>query len=220
MVEALLLRWILTILFTGTALWSLRRLLAPACGVADRISSAAHLLMSALMVAMAWPWGMAIPAAPQIVLFGLAALWFAFLAGNRRRTGDHHGHGSPVLAHVHHALMMAAMVWMVATMPLLMTGHSPDSGHGGHHHSLGASAAGIAAAGPVPAGPPGPVVAVSVLLGAAFVVTALPWTARALDIGRGALRPTGGAAPRIVAAESTCHAAMSFGMGVMLLTAL
>ncbi|MFD0488772.1 DUF5134 domain-containing protein [Saccharopolyspora spinosporotrichia] len=112
-------------------------------------------------------------------------------------------------------------------------GPLPDSGHGGHHHSLGASASGIAAAGPLPTGPTGPtgaVVAVSVLLGAAFVLAALPWTARALDIGRGALDAgTGAAGPtaavpgrtrRAVALDSACHAAMSFGMGVMLLTAL
>ncbi|WP_256106137.1 DUF5134 domain-containing protein [Streptomyces sp. ODS05-4] len=57
----------------------------PGRTVADRVGNALHAVMEA---AMAWPWGMDLPACPQMVVFSAAALWFAgaaFAAPRERR---------------------------------------------------------------------------------------------------------------------------------------
>ncbi|MPY54256.1 DUF5134 domain-containing protein [Streptomyces acidicola] len=65
------------------------------------------------VIAMVWPWGMEVPALPQIVVFAAGALWFVCSAlwradgGFRVRT---------LLGSLFRAVMMAAMVWMVAVM--------------------------------------------------------------------------------------------------------
>ncbi|MGW1681126.1 DUF5134 domain-containing protein [Saccharopolyspora sp. NPDC002376] len=220
MVESLLLRWILTVLFTASALWGLHRIvraepISPMSGrlteqdreipggPAVRISTAWHVVMSAAMVAMCWPWGMTIPVAPQLVLFALMAVWFLALTAN---IGWCTGHRR--WQHAHHAVMAAGMCWMLAAMPSLMSHGESDSGHV-HHHSMGS---GILASAPDPT-PANWVAVVFLLLGGYFVLTALPWLSAAVDIGRKAqTRPQ-----REAAYEATCHAAMTAGMGVMFL---
>jgi hypothetical protein len=61
----------------------------------------------ALVIAMVWPWGMDVPALPQIVVFAAGVLWFVCSAlwradgGFRLRT---------LLGSLFRAVMMAAMV--------------------------------------------------------------------------------------------------------------
>ncbi|MDA3645694.1 DUF5134 domain-containing protein [Saccharopolyspora indica] len=225
MVEPLLLRWILTVAFAAAALWGLHRLIRaePIATVSGRlvrtgqgqdvpgspvvrISAAWQVVMSAAMIAMCWPWGMAIPVNPQLVVFGAMAAWFLVLAAGVRWCTGHRR-----WQQLHHAAMAAGMCWMLAAMPALMS-HAPvESGHT-HHHSLGA---GVLAAAPAPA-PVNAVVVVFLVLGVCFVLTALPWLSAAVDIGRSArTRPQ-----RAAAYEAICNAAMSTGMGAMFLAVL
>nr|WP_269151194.1 DUF5134 domain-containing protein [Spelaeicoccus albus] len=78
----------------------------------------AHLLMAIAMIAMAWPSGMGVPAGPQVVVFGLAAVWLvvqALLARRPWMKGAHGTHQHPI-ALWYHAFMMGAMVLMVVMM--------------------------------------------------------------------------------------------------------
>jgi hypothetical protein len=109
------LSWTLTVLFAATGAWFLAGC-TRADRTTDRISCGAHVVMGVAMIAMAWPWGMAVPMWPQVAFFATATLWFAGLA-----TVPHRPHGFPAL---HNAMMAAAMVWMVGTMAM--------PGHGGH----------------------------------------------------------------------------------------
>lgn len=214
MVEEPLLRWLLTIGFAATGCWFLVRG-ARRAGAVERISAFAHVVMSAGMVAMAWPWGMSLPVAAQVVVFGGAALWFcAMLLG---LLPSDCGEGR--FAHTHHALMMAAMVWMLVTMPDMPAG----SGGGGHHHHHGSAASNALAHGPAESGPSGLVFAVGLLAGAYFVLASLRWISSALESARGfsAGSEAGSAVGlREHALDSACHAVMSIGAGVMLWTML
>ncbi|MFR9730962.1 DUF5134 domain-containing protein [Saccharopolyspora sp. MS10] len=219
MVESMLLSWALTVLFALTGGWCAHSATRPGLRWSDRLSSWSHVVMSLLMIAMAWPWGMSVPALPQVVLFGIIAMWFAALTALRVPCA--HEHGSPRLAHAHHAVMSAVMVWMVAAMPLLMMGAS-ESG-GGHHHSLGGGGGSgvLAAAAPAP-GPPGAVVATSAALAAFLVLSSMAWIATAADTGRHALNTAEATGTRPapeatrLALDAACHGAMSIGMGAML----
>ncbi|GAA0537557.1 DUF5134 domain-containing protein [Saccharopolyspora thermophila] len=205
MVQDTLLRAVLTILFLGTGLVSLHRAMLLR-DLPGRVSAASHVVMSAAMVAMAWPWGMVLPAAPQIAVFALSALWFLLRAANGRLCGGH-----PRREQAHHALMAVAMAWMVAVMPTLMTSGGPEPGHG--HHAL---VSGTPVAAPSASGPPIAVVATTAVLGVYFVLASLPWLSAAVDLGRTAVLKQ----HRTAAREAACHAAMSAGMGAMLLAAL
>ena len=214
MVEELLLRWVLTVGFAGTGCWFLVRGLRRA-GVADRISSLAHVVMSAGMIAMAWPWGMSLPVPAQVVAFGAAALWFCVMLLDLTPAECCEGRS----AHAHHALMMGAMVWMLVTMPDMPSG----SGGGGGHHHHGNAASGALAPGTAEPGPSGLVFAVGLLAGAYFVLASLSWISSALKYARGyAEDQTGDAAGQLRerALDAACHAVMSLGAGTMLLTML
>jgi Domain of unknown function (DUF5134) len=97
-------------------------------------------LMSSAMIAMTW----AFSGGPdtgsgilQIVVFGLIGLWFL-----TRAAGHGHGHGR--IESAYHLVMAAAMVWMVAAMPVLMSGSgdvmnmsAPNDTHGDHGSMAG-----------------------------------------------------------------------------------
>lgn len=213
MVESLLLRWVLTFLFVLTAVWCGFRVAGRAGGWRDRLSWTGHIAMCLLMIAMVWPWGMSVPAGPQIGLFAVATAWYAVLIALRVPCG--HLRKSARLAHGHHAVMSAAMVWMVATMPALMPG-THGSGTGGHHHALGAPASGVIAMAAPESGPVGGVVLVSALLAGFLVLSSMAWISSAVDSGRtGASRTDAQHA-----LDAACHGAMSVGMGVMLFSVL
>jgi len=134
--------WVFTALFLAVAAHCVVGLgvaLRPVMpgGVGDRsgggvdgrtaIAHLCHLLMSLSMVAMAWPWWSHLPATPQVVVFALAAAWFA-VQTRSATTGR--------LRHVIDAAMMLAMVWMVAVMGY--GPHATDAGMAGtmadHQH--------------------------------------------------------------------------------------
>ncbi|OQO93936.1 hypothetical protein B1813_05325 [Saccharomonospora piscinae] len=211
MIESLLLRWVLTGVFAAITVWCARVLLARPTRPAGRIDAACHVLMGLAMVAMTWPWGMTVPATPQVVLFGAACLWFASRVAFGAERGGAHA-PRPRLAGTHHAVLMAGMAWMAVSMPGPLG--APGSGSGGHHHASGGGAALMSA---VAADAATTALLVGhIVLGVVFVALCLPWLARAFDLGRRLPDP---GAPRLghVVADSTCHALMSFGMGVLFL---
>ncbi|MEV4320158.1 DUF5134 domain-containing protein [Actinocrispum sp. NPDC049592] len=100
--------WLLTIVFTGTALWFLVGCARPRACTSERVTSVAHVVMGLAMVAMVWNTGL--PAWLQVAFFASATVWFAGLATVP--------HQAPDFRSLHHALMAAAMVWMVVSMSL------------------------------------------------------------------------------------------------------
>ncbi|BBA95621.1 putative integral membrane protein [Actinacidiphila reveromycinica] len=104
----------------------------------ERIAHGVHAVMGAAMAVMAWPWGMDVPAAPQAVFFGLAAVWFpatALVREGRLRRGRPEGGAARAYGTPHpwthavaHAVMAAAMAWMLLAMPGGMSGGRPEAG--------------------------------------------------------------------------------------------
>jgi Domain of unknown function (DUF5134) len=127
----------LTILFAGTALWFLITCTRRTACTTERITGGSHVLMGASMLAMVW--GTSLPLWLQVAFFTAVTLWFAGLA-----TVPHRPHGFRAL---HHAVMAAAMVWMVIAM---------STGHPMHHRSTSVT------------------VIVSVALACYFVLAAVP----------------------------------------------
>jgi hypothetical protein len=97
MLASELARWLLALLFASIAGYYVARGFRP--GVAQRVSSAAHLAMCLAMIAMIWDAN----GAPtlQFAVFGLIAGWFAIRTAAHGRLTD-----------AHHAALAAAMIWM------------------------------------------------------------------------------------------------------------
>jgi Domain of unknown function (DUF5134) len=135
---------VFTIVFAATGLYSLVRFATLAAGTAgdgDRVAELLHLLMSIAMIAMTW----ACTGGPdtasgllQIVVFGLIGVWFLL---HIAEPGSRHGRR--VIGY--HIVMAAAMVWMVAAMPVLMggSGASMTMSAGGGTHGDHSSMAGM-----------------------------------------------------------------------------
>ncbi len=227
MVQPLLLAWLLTIVFAATGVWFSVRCVQPGGvpGVADRGCDLAHAVMSAGMIAMVWPWGMNVPSRPQLVVFALATIWFVVLMVGGTRWA-HNAHGNGRIPRLHHALMMAAMVWMLGMMPKSMPAGGGSSGHGAHHHGSASTTSDHAGS----AGMSGTMLVISIVLGVFFLLASLGWISAAVDAGRAALAPAEAdiddAGPRTdndaqglrgIAFDAAGHGAMSVGMGAMLL---
>ena len=128
--------------FVLTGLYSLARLSVLAAGPpgdGDRLAELSHLLMSIAMIGMAlgWTGGPATASGVlQIAVFGLFAVWFA------ARIARPDGNGR--LGAVYHVVAPAAMIWMVAAMPLLMGGGGSGmaAAHDGHAAATDARAMG------------------------------------------------------------------------------
>jgi hypothetical protein len=192
MITALAARWLLTAVFAAAGLGAAlpRREQAGSAQPADRGPAVLCAAMCAALIAMTWRSEPAAAMWLQTALFGCAALWLglASLAGSTRIRL-----GLPALLH---ALMAAAMIWMLTVMPAL-TGMPPP----GHGH--GAMTAMPRAATPTP------VLAVSILLAVSCTIASIPWLARAIGPG-----------PRVKDPRSASQAAMSAGMAAMLFAAL
>lgn len=228
-----------TALFLVTGAYSVVRLAALASGVypsVDRAAELSHVVMSVAMIAMTWGWSGG-PASPsgvlQVGFFGLVGLYFL--------TGAVRGHRA-LPASGYHLVMALAMVWMVATMPLLMgAGGSSGAAMEGMPWMTSRGSGATVAAGP---GAHPWVLPVSLVFVALLVAAALFWASRAVkrpgarDQGccaPGDGVPTAGATgavavaiapPRPVGpllstrADAVCHALMSAGMAGMLVAML
>lgn len=218
MVSASGLRWFLSVLFAVPVLYGTWRMVVPGTAVAERVGHAWHAAMGALMIAMAWPWGMDVPVVPQVVLFSAGGLWF--VAAAPFRAGDRSPRGA-VLAALPHTVMMGAMAWMVAAMDSsgTMAGHTEAGGMEGMPGMDMSGGSGAAAMSLTGTGPRVTAVLLALVLGGLGLV----WLTRALDRARaddpGRERPEGGVASVEVgpsgALSPACHAAMALGMAVM-----
>ena len=197
MIEATGLRWILTIVFAGTGFFCLYRCLRQG-PVTSRFGDVLHTAMCAGMVAMVWPATMSFARLPQLLLFGFAAAWFA-VAAARGTDRWHPGY---------HAVMMAAMAWMVFAMPRAMVGSGAATtmdmpGMEGMAMALPSAGGGV----------PADVVIVAVVLAIAFCSAGVAFLARAIDGVRVALPP-------VRTAGWGADALMGLGTTVMLLAML
>ncbi|MEV0204363.1 DUF5134 domain-containing protein [Streptomyces sp. NPDC050788] len=215
------LRWILTLAFGLSSVHGIWCMLSPRTDIAARVDHALHAAMGVFMIAMAWPWGMDLPAVPQIVLFGAGALWFVTAVPLRR---GEKSRGRAVRRALPHAVMMAAMAWMVVVMDASgsMSGHAA-SGSGGDMPGMDMSGgSGLASMSLTGAGPR----TTAALLAAVLAVIGLVRLTRTLDQARGRDLPEGGVeavnepgggddVSTAGTLASGCHAAMALGMAVM-----
>ncbi|WP_328380155.1 DUF5134 domain-containing protein [Streptomyces sp. NBC_01020] len=214
MINATGLRWILTALFTFPALYALWSTAAPGRTPANRVEHTLHAVMGFAMTAMAWPWGMDLPAGPQIVVFSAGGVWFA--AAALARASRANTRTAALVAALPHIVMMGAMAWMAT----VMNGSGMAAGAGGAGHDMpGMDMAGTNATSAMTLSRAGDQWT-ACLLAVALVILGLRWLAQAFDHGRVAVTP---ATPRGTtallhseASEPACHAAMAVGMGVML----
>lgn len=199
------LRLVVTAMFAVSALYCAvrltRRISVPARG-----TYAAHLLMGAAMIVMAWPAGMGVLAVPQLIVFGAATVWFLVLAisfGRAwARSSHHERHGR--LVYWYHAVMMAAMVWMLAAMA--RAGVS-GSGSAGHH---AAAMPGMVMGG---GHAPIPVTVAAWSFGLLFSVAALVWLGQLVPEGAAG---TEGRALRLgIGPEVGYETLMAVGMAIM-----
>jgi hypothetical protein len=228
------LAWMLTAAFVLTGGYALLRCSATVAGPLPperRTAELAHLVMSVSMVVMTWTWFSTTGLALQVVLFAVFAAYFATRAVRGWRGAAHACAGGAA-----HALMAAAMVWMLVAMPLVMptpvAASDGEGGHAGHAGHAGAAAGDAMAAG----GQAGGAVAVTLAVSVALLVACGYWALRALRrepvaaaepvrtpalVGGGAAPAPAPAAQPVPAAlgdrsDATCHAVMSLGMVAML----
>ncbi|NMH98449.1 DUF5134 domain-containing protein [Pseudonocardia acidicola] len=183
----------LTVLFAITGAYSLVRwaslVSARSVRGGDPLTELFHLVMSVAMVAMTWAWSGSLGDRVQIIVFTGFGVYFLWRLGIAGRTGVRSGHGRIELGY--HVLMAAAMVWMVAGMPVLMGTSSGGAAHAGHSGSAGMasmpdmpgmpmSTAAMSGT-PMSAGAtPAWAVGLSVLLSAALLGAAVMWGVRVL----------------------------------------
>lgn len=178
MIASLPLALALSAVFVLTGAYALVRWSAAMTGPLPpgrRMAELAHLLMSVAMLVMTWTWAGTAGVTAQIVLFTVFAGYFLVDAVHRYRTGSHGCAGGSA-----HALTAAAMVWMLAAMPLIMPVpvSGSASGHGAHSGHAGGVGAGMETA--VPTGPAGWAVVLTIGASAALLATSAFWAARAL----------------------------------------
>ncbi len=186
MISSLPLAWALTAVFAATGFYALARWAAAVSerrSAAHRTAELAHLLMSAAMVVMTWTWYGSAGLWTQIVLFGVLGVFFLVTASRGVPCGP-----SGRVAGAAHALMAAAMVWMLAAMPLIMPSPVAAAGGGGAHAHHGGDAMDMSGTAHA-AGPAGWAVAVTVALCAVLLAAAGYWGARALSHDRDAGDP-------------------------------
>lgn len=190
---------ILTIVFVITGLICLGDLIARRAGRPARSEGLAdeelidinHAVMSAAMILMTWV--MVIDAATwaQIALFAIFAL--ALLPALSRADGF-----APRVETLGHIVLNAAMIWMLAAMPLLMAGADMGGGggsaHAGHHDG---------GDGPMLMATPVWADVVNAVFIIACIAGMLWWLYRAV-------------AARGHRLHALCHALMAAGMGLML----
>jgi hypothetical protein len=212
------LRWLLTVVFGAATVWSasgrwVSRPGDPATGT-DRISDLLHALLGIAMIVMVWPWGMAVPAGPQIVVFALATIWFLRLALVPPRSGAAIVRPRWSLS-LHHAVMAGTMLWLVATIPAVPSVLTVGMRSHPQHQMPAMGGTG-----------PGVRVVVGVVLAGYFLLAALACGQTATGPGRRRPRRGVGAPPagqvRTVLGRrglfAVSHAVLSVGMGVLLLT--
>lgn len=133
MITTPIVSWLFTLLFVGVAGYFARCAIAARARPVELTEHLSHTAMCVVMAAMVWPWWATWPRAIQLAVFVAAAGFFLLMTvlqvAGVAAPGRHGTLGlwyRPV-----HAVMMAAMVWMIAVMT--------TPGHG-HHGGLSTAA--------------------------------------------------------------------------------
>lgn len=192
MVSGVAAQWTFTVLFAVLAAHSASLARASRPHTVAVTNHVLHIVMSLVMVAMAWPWWDRLPWLAQLLFFALATAWFLVLAA-RRATPSPSRSAAATWHLLAHALMMGAMVWMVAVMaPDGSLAADPGAASHAHHalSAMGALSGVVVTAGLLGAG-------------ALFTADAFAQVRRWPDLWRGH------------SSELSSGAAMSFGMGAM-----
>lgn len=124
-------QWCFTLVFLVLGLDSTLRMVVNRRRPLQLVGHGLHVVMSVVMVAMAWPWWLNLPNTPQVVFFTAAAGWFVlmFLGQSAPRMPRWCSDGHAPWHQVTHVVMMLTMVWMVVSM----AGVDPSAS--GHDHS-------------------------------------------------------------------------------------
>ncbi|NEC09597.1 DUF5134 domain-containing protein [Streptomyces sp. SID7909] len=214
MIAANGLRWILSLLFCALAVYGLwRAFMARTHSWTARLAHGLHAVMALAMFAMAWSWGMDLPATPQVIFFSAAAAWFV-VAALALPSGPE-PRGRALAGALPHALMTGAMAWMAAVMA---SGMSMGAAGGGQAHDMPG----------MDMSAPGALATMTLsgtgdrwgagLLALLMLALALGWLAKGFDTGRPVPRAAGdgssGGAVR-AAWDLGCHGLMALGMAVM-----
>lgn len=219
MISNPVLQWILSALFVAIVLYAIVKT-ATSRTVVDRVSYGTHVLMGTAMFSMVWPWGMDLLLVPQIVVFGGATLWFAWLFLSRathRDAADDHGDGHHSRAGVlaYHAGMMAAMVLMAVSMMQMGTADGSAAGGGHDMGSMPGMDMSDDAGGTMSMGFPLWVGLASAACAIAFGVAALYFTGNALASATSAERSSRPARTRTL--EAVWNVLMAIGMAALFL---
>lgn len=135
MIQDLLLRWVVTVLFALSAAESVYAMATGRRVWTHIVGHSLHFAMAVAMVVMAWPRGAALPTSGPMIFFLLATVWFVVVT--LVQTG-HRG------INAYHAAMMLAMAWMYAVMgggllPTPAEGTASGGEPAAHHGSSAAS---------------------------------------------------------------------------------
>ncbi len=215
MIEDLLLRWVVTLLF-GLAIveclfsfWSHRM---PWYG---QVGHVLHVIMSAAMLVMAWPFSLSWATVPPMVFFLLSAVWFLVASVAWAHTWTERA------ADLYHVVMMSAMAWMYAVMnATILPGHTQsgdmEMGHDGAHGSgmagMDMGHAGTGDAMTAHAGAePGYVEPINVALGIGFVLAAVVWLYVYFSRRQAAEHPSS----LLTHPGEICQVLMAAGMSIM-----
>ncbi|MGC5248074.1 DUF5134 domain-containing protein [Gordonia sp. DT219] len=124
MIDDIVLRWVVTVLFALAAAQCVYLIVVRPMPWQAIVGHVLHLVMSVAMAVMAWPFSADWPTVGPMVFFIAAAVWFLLTLALRQslRPADDCGCVPPTttgwgrLAAVYHAAMMGAMAWMYALM--------------------------------------------------------------------------------------------------------
>ncbi|TGD87022.1 DUF5134 domain-containing protein [Mycolicibacterium sp. CH28] len=230
MIQDLTLRWVVTLLFVGSAAECLVSLALGHRRWPSVVGHVLHAVMAVAMAVMAWPWGAELPTVAPMVFFLLATAWFVGVTLTPQAAGHR-------IAGIYHALMMLAMAWMYAVMNgSLLPGQSGSgggaagaasaqagqSGHAGHAGHAGMNMPGMDMSGmDMPAadssgggGYPAYITTLNWVCTIGFALAAVFWLYRYLSVRMNRAHGTG--QPLGILCQAMMAAGMAIMFGVML----
>lgn len=216
LVEDVLLRWVVTVLFGLGAIDSITALIRRRGDRHYEIAHSLFLVMAVAMIVMAWPIGLRLPGVPPLVFFAGATVVLAVIAARTLMARRFY---------VYASLTMGSMVWMYAVMSRHSLASSGADGPSASHHLGADDAVAEMASMHGATSSPGWMSPLNLLIVLAFLVATLVCT--------GKFVAAMWAAPRIRRSQAVsftrrwqreigwlCHGCMAAAMGIMFATLL